>query len=76
MGRGRFRVSLKAATTGRNEYGASLKALIAQGSLQAGYGTYMGAAELKDRSLRVFPLKRFLKELASGHVLVAGRWKT
>ena len=48
---------------------------MAQGSLQAGYGAYMGAADLKDGSLRVFPLKRFLKELASGHVLVAGRGK-
>jgi hypothetical protein len=68
-------LEVKAATTWRNEYGASLKALVAQGSLQAGYGTYMGGAELKDGSLRVFPLKRFLKELVSGHVLVAGRGK-
>lgn len=68
-------LEVKAAATWRNEYGASLKALIAQGSLQAGYGIYMGAAELKDGPLRVFPLKRFLKELASGHVLVAGRGK-
>lgn len=62
---------VKAATTWRNEFGASLKALIALGRLQAGYGTYLGAAELEDGPLRVFPLKRFLKELVSGHVLVA-----
>jgi len=71
--RGRHAVGLevKAASTWRHEYGAALKALIAQGSLQAGFGTYLGSAELKDGPLRVFPLKRFLKELASGHVLVA-----
>ena len=68
-------LEVKAATTWRHEYGASLKALIAQGSLQAGYGTYLGTAELKDGPLRVFPLKRFLKELTSGQVLVAGRAK-
>jgi hypothetical protein len=37
----------------------------------SGYGTYLGTAELKDGALRIFPLRRFLKELASGHVLVA-----
>jgi predicted AAA+ superfamily ATPase len=66
-------VEVKAATTWRTEYGASLKALIAQGTLQAGYGTYLGTTELKDGPLRIFPLKRFLKELSSGHVLVGGR---
>jgi len=66
-------VEVKAATTWRREYGASLKALIVQGTLQAGYGTYLGTAELKDGPLRIFPLRRFLKELASGQVLVAGR---
>ena len=66
-------VEVKAATTWRREYGASLKALIVQGTLQAGYGAYLGTAELKDGPLRIFPLRRFLKELASGQVLVAGR---
>jgi predicted AAA+ superfamily ATPase len=66
-------VEVKAATTWRTEYGASLKSLLAQGSLQAGFGTYTGAAELKDGPLRILPLKRFLKELASGNVLAAGR---
>lgn len=68
-------LEVKAATTWQHEYGASLKAVIAQGSLQAGYGMYLGTTELKDGSLRVFPLKRFLQELALGHVLVAGRGK-
>jgi predicted AAA+ superfamily ATPase len=64
-------VEVKAAATWRTEYGAPLKALIAQGNLQTGYGVYLGTAELKDGPLRVFPLKRFLKELATGHILVA-----
>jgi predicted AAA+ superfamily ATPase len=62
-------VEVKAATTWRTEYGASLKALIVQGTLQAGYGTYLGTTELKDGPLRIFPLRRFLKELASGQVI-------
>lgn len=66
-------VEVKAATTWRTEYGAPLKALVAQGALQAAYGAYLGTVELKDGALRIFPLRRFLKELASGHVLVAGR---
>jgi hypothetical protein len=66
-------LEVKAASAWRPEYGASLKALLTQGSLQAGYGTYLGTAELKDGALRVLPLKRFLKELASGHVLTTGR---
>jgi predicted AAA+ superfamily ATPase len=68
-------VEVKAATSWRKEYGAPLKALMDQGNLQAGYGVYMGTAELKDGSLNVLPLKRFLRELASGHLLVAGRGK-
>jgi len=68
-------VEVKAATAWRSEYGSPLKSLIAQGSLEAGYGVYTGATELKDGPLRVFPLKRFLKELASGSVLVAGMGK-
>jgi predicted AAA+ superfamily ATPase len=63
-------VEVKAATTWRNEYGSSLKSLITQGSLQAGYGVYTGVTELKDGPLWIFPVKRFLKELASGGVLV------
>ncbi len=66
-------VEVKAAATWRNEYGSPLKSLIAQGNLQAGYGVYTGNTELKDGPLWIFPLKRFLKELASGSVLTAGR---
>ena len=65
-------IEVKAAATWRREYGTALKALIAQRSLQGGYGVYLGTTELKDATLRILPLKRFLKELASGHVLVTG----
>ena len=66
-------LEVKATTTWRTEFGAPLQALIAQGALQAGYGTYLGTPERKDGPLRIFPLKRFLNEMASGHVLLAGR---
>jgi predicted AAA+ superfamily ATPase len=66
-------MEVKAATTWRDEYGASLKALIDQGSLEAGFGVYLGEAELKDGALRVLPLKKFLKQLTSGNVLAASR---
>jgi hypothetical protein len=59
---------VKAATAWRPEYSTPLKTLLAQESLQAGYGLHLGAAELKDGALKIFPLRRFLKELASGHV--------
>jgi predicted AAA+ superfamily ATPase len=65
-------LEVKAATTWRNEYGRSLKSLLAQGTLQGAYGIYLGDAELRDESLWIFPLKRFLKELTSGNVLPAG----
>jgi predicted AAA+ superfamily ATPase len=65
-------VEVKAATTWRSEYGTSLKSLVAQGSLQAAYGVYTGDAELKDGAMRVLPIRRFLKELTSGNILVPG----
>lgn len=66
-------LEVKAATVWRDEYGAALKSLVDQGSLQAAFGVYLGDTELKDGTLRVLPLKQFLKELASGNVLVVGR---
>jgi predicted AAA+ superfamily ATPase len=65
-------VEVKAAATWRNEFGASLESLIAQRSLQAAYGIYLGDTELKDGPIRVLPIRRFLKELASGSILVPG----
>ena len=59
----------KAATQWRNEYGSALKALIAAGDINAGYGVYAGTAELKDGPLHILPLKRFFKELTAGNVL-------
>lgn len=65
-------MEVKAGTLWRNEYGSSLKALVSEGRLNAGYGIYLGASELKDGHIRVFPLKPFLKELTSGNILVSG----
>jgi len=61
-------IEVKAANRWRNEYGAALKSLIADGNLRAGYGVYTGDAELKDGPLHILPLKRFLKALSQGSV--------
>lgn len=66
-------VEVKATSTWRTEYGAPLKSLITQGSLHAAYGVYVGDVELKDGALRILPIERFLKELASGNILAPGR---
>jgi predicted AAA+ superfamily ATPase len=64
-------IEVKAATQWRREFGGPLKSLIDDGILQSGFGVYTGTTELKDGPLRVLPLKKFLKELAAGHVLSA-----
>jgi predicted AAA+ superfamily ATPase len=62
-------IEVKAATTWRREYGAALKGLIDEGVLKTGYGVYTGSAELKDGPLHIWPIMRFLRELAMGNVL-------
>ncbi len=62
-------IEVKASTTWRGEYGAAIRSLIADGVLTGGHGVYLGAAELKDGLVRIWPLKRFLKELTEGNVL-------
>ena len=63
-------IEVKAAATWRKEHGAALKSLIKAGALRTGYGVYTGTLELKDGPVRVFPLSRFLRKLASGALLV------
>lgn len=62
-------IEVKAAATWRGEYGTAIKRLIADGVLTGGHGVYTGASELKDGSLRVWPLKGFLRELTEGGIL-------
>lgn len=62
-------IEVKAASTWRSEHGSALKALIAEDVLTSGHGIYTGGAELKDGPLRIWPLKRFLKELTDGGIL-------
>jgi predicted AAA+ superfamily ATPase len=62
-------IEVKSSLTWRREFGGPLKSLVASRIVQAGFGVYMGAAELKDGPLRVLPLKKFLKELASHKVI-------
>jgi uncharacterized protein len=62
-------IEVKAVAQWRREFGGPLKSLIDEGVVQSGFGVYTGATELKDGPLRVFPLKQFLRQLASGNVL-------
>lgn len=62
-------IEVKAASTWRPKYGSALKDLINQRVLTAAYGVYTGSVELKDGSLRVWPITRFLRELTEGSIL-------
>lgn len=62
-------IEVKAAGVWRRESGGALKSLLADRIVQAGYGVYTGTAELKDGPVRVLPLNRFLRILASGGIL-------
>lgn len=62
-------IEVKAGAIWRREFGNALKGLVADGTIKSGFGVYTGAVELKDGPVRVFPLKSFFKELASGNLL-------
>ena len=62
-------VEVKASSTWRREHGAALKALVDDGTLTDGHGVYTGSRVLKDGPIRVWPVMRFLRELAAGHIL-------
>jgi hypothetical protein len=62
-------IEVKASTQWRREFGGSLKALVDDGILQGAFGVYTGTADLKDGPIRVFPPKKFLRELTAGKVL-------
>lgn len=62
-------IEVKASAQWRREFGGPLKSLIDDGVVHAGFGVYLGSAELKDGPLRVLPLRRFLEELTAGRVL-------
>ena len=62
-------IEVKAATTWRSEYSTSLKALMADRILTNAHGVYTGTTELKDGPVRIWPLHRFLRELAGGNIL-------
>jgi predicted AAA+ superfamily ATPase len=68
-GRRAVGVEVKAASTWRREDGAALTTLVEDGVLTEGHGVYTGSALLKAGPIRVWPVMRFLRELADGHVL-------
>jgi predicted AAA+ superfamily ATPase len=62
-------IEVKASPRWRREFGGPLKALIANGIIQSGFGVYTGPSELKDGALHVLPWKGFLTQLAAGNIL-------
>jgi predicted AAA+ superfamily ATPase len=62
-------IEVKTSIQWRREFGRPLQSLAADHIIQSAFGVYMGTTELKDGPLRVLPLKKFLKELASGNIL-------
>ena len=62
-------VEVKAAERWRPEFGEALKGLIEAGIVQAGFGVYTGAVELRDGPLRVLPIQRFFRILSEGGIL-------
>ena len=68
-GRRTIGIEVKAASTWRSEYGTALRGLVEQGMVTAAHGVYTGTVERKDGSLRIWPIKSFLRELATGTIL-------
>ena len=62
-------IEVKTNTQWRADFGGPLKSMVAGRIVQSGFGVYTGSVELKDGSLRVLPLKKFLQELAAGNIL-------
>lgn len=62
-------IEVKAASTWRPEFSASLNILLAERVIQSAFGVYTGSVELKAGKLRVLPLKKFLSALAAGDVV-------
>jgi len=62
-------IEVNVARAWKPRHGSALKALVGQGVLTAAHGVYTGSVELKDGALRIWPIMRFLRELAAGRIL-------
>ena len=62
-------IEVKASATWRPDHAAALRGLMEQGVLTHAHGVYAGTAERKDGPVRVWPVRAFLRELASGGIL-------
>jgi hypothetical protein len=60
---------VKAAARWRPEFGAPLKALVADGVVTSAFGVYTGSMVLKDGPIRVLPLAAFLEAVAKCDVI-------
>jgi len=72
-GRSAVGVEVKASERWRPEFGRALADLHRAGVLSACFGVYLGDRALRDGPVRVLPVHEFLRQLAGGRVLRAGR---
>jgi predicted AAA+ superfamily ATPase len=62
-------IEVKASTTWRPEFGASLEEMRAEGSVRRAFGVYLGRTALKRGGVEVLPVAEFVRRLAKGDVL-------
>ncbi|MBW2736148.1 MAG: DUF4143 domain-containing protein [Deltaproteobacteria bacterium] len=60
---------VKVSSQWRREWGAPLKRLCGEKALDAGFGIYLGADELRDGSLHILPFETFARRLAAGELI-------
>ena len=72
-GRSAVGVEVKASERWRPEFSRALADLHRAGVLSACFGVYLGDRALRDGPVRVLPVHEFLRQLAGGRVLRAGR---
>jgi len=72
-GRSAVGVEVKASERWRPEFSRALADLHRAGVLSACFGLYLGDRALRDGPVRVLPVHEFLRQLAGGRVLRAGR---
>jgi predicted AAA+ superfamily ATPase len=72
-GRSAVGAEVKASARWRPEFSRALADLHRAGVLSACFGVYLGDRALRDGPVRVLPVHEFLRQLAGGRVLRAGR---
>ena len=66
-------IEVKASERWRPEFSRPLNDLHQSGAIRRAFGVYLGDRPLQDGAVRVLPFGAFVRELAGGRVLAAGR---